>query len=222
MPGRLFRLSVHRKNEERKKYACKSLPVSIGLSKEFMVFKLSISLVLLKYVISLPISVYLSTPVVSPQTLRTRLKTRALPPSWVIVPPSSPTVGSLVLGKFRHNSSRSTADVFFMVTINCHFGWHVVLCGNHLDRSKNEFLSSLPPTICTFYDLVQLLESLDSCRICMGNCEEKFLDVVKHRNSTPKGIFVVFLDAVLLFMFVYLLCVQTKIVLFLRHSWHRL
>ena len=56
----------------------------------------------------------------------------------------------------------------------------------------------------------------------MGNCEEKFLDVVKHRNSTPKGIFVVFLDAVLLFMFVYLLCVQTKIVLFFRHSWHRL
>lgn len=86
-----------------------------------------------------------------------------------------------------------------------------MLCGNYLDRSKNKFLSSLSLTICTFCDLVQLLEFLESCNTCMGNSEDKILDVVKHRNSPPKDMFVVFLDAVLS---------QAKTVLFMRHSLH--
>ena len=89
MPGRRFRLSVHRKNEER---TCKALPVSIELTREVMVFWVSIPLILLKYVVSF--SIYLSSPVVSPQALRARLQTRALPPSWVIAPAS--TMDSLV------------------------------------------------------------------------------------------------------------------------------
>ena len=61
-----------------------------------------------------------------------------------------------------------------------------MFCGNHIDLTMNEFLSSLPPSICSFHDLVHILESLDSCRICIGNSEDKFLNVVRHRNSTPK------------------------------------
>ena len=182
MPGRRFRLSVHRKNEER---TCKALPVSIELTREVMVFRVSIPLILLKYVVSLPISIYLSSPVVSPQALRARLQTRALPPSWVIAPAS--TMDSLVLCKLRYDSSHSIADVLFIITINCHLGWHVMLCGSCVDLTKNEFLSSLPRSICSFVNLVHILESLDSCRICIGNSEDKFLNVVRHRNSTPKG-----------------------------------
>ena len=125
MPGRRFRLSVHRKNEERKKYACRALPVSIELTKEVMVFRVSISLVLLKYVVSLPIGIYLSTPVMSPQALRARLEAKALPPTWVVVPPSSPTIESLVLCKLRYDSSHSIANVFFTVTINCILSMHL-------------------------------------------------------------------------------------------------
>ena len=183
MPGRPFRFSVHRKNEERKKYACKALPVSIKLTKEVMAFRVSISL-------SLPIGVYLSTPVVSLQALQTRLQTTALPPSWIIAPSSSPE--SLVLCKLSYDSSHSIASGSFMVTIDCHFGWRVMLCSNHIDASKNEFLSSFPPSICTFYDLVRLLESLESCRIYSGNGEARFLIVVRHRNSTLQGVFVVY------------------------------
>jgi len=153
-----------------------------------MVFRVSIPLTLLKFVVSLPVSIYLSTPVVSLQALQARLQKRALPPSWVLAPAS--TVDSLVLCKLRYDSSHSIVDVLFTVTINVHLGWCVMLCGNLLDQTKNEFLSSLPNSICSFCDLVQLLESLDSCRICMGNSEEKFLNVVRHRNSTPKGEFV--------------------------------
>ena len=137
---------------------------------------------------SLPISIYHSMPVVSLQALQARLQKRALPPSWVVAPAS--TVDSLVLCKLRYDSSHSIVDVLFTVTINVHLGWCVMLCGNLLDQTKNKFLSSLPTSICSFGDLVHVLESLDSCRICMGNSEEKFLNVVRHRNSTPKGEFV--------------------------------
>ena len=184
MPGRKFRLGVYRKNEERKKYACKALPVSIELTKEVMVFRVSIPLALLKFVVSIPLSVFLSTPVVSPHALRTRLQTRALPPSWIIAPTAT---DSLVLCKLRYQPFHSNADVLFTVTINPHLEWRIMLCGNHLDLTKHEFLSSLPSRICSFIDLIHVLESLDSCRICIGNSEEKFLSVVRHRNSTPKG-----------------------------------
>ena len=49
------------------------------------------------------------------------------------------------------------------------------------------FVSSLPSRICSYIDIICILESLDACRICIGNSEEKFLSVVRHRNSTPKG-----------------------------------
>ena len=49
------------------------------------------------------------------------------------------------------------------------------------------FVSSLPSRICSYIDIICILESLDACRICIGNSEEKFFSVVRHRNSTPKG-----------------------------------
>ena len=50
--------------------------------------------------------------------------------------------------------------------IDRHFWWRVMLFSNHIDPSKSEFLSSFPST---FYDLVHLLESLESCCVCLGN-----------------------------------------------------
>ena len=47
------------RNEGRKS-ACSTLPVSIEVTREVMVFRVSIPLVLLKCLVSLPISIYLS------------------------------------------------------------------------------------------------------------------------------------------------------------------
>ena len=77
MPERWFRLSIHWKNEEQKKYVPEPLPLSIKLTKEVMVFRVSI-------VVSIPLSIFLSTPIVSLHALQTRLQARALPPSWII------------------------------------------------------------------------------------------------------------------------------------------
>ena len=119
--------------------------------------------------------------------MQARLETTALPPSWVIAP-SSPAVGSLVLCKLRHDSSHSIANVLFTITISCDLEWHVT-CGNHLNLSNSRLLSSLSPMIGSFHDLVGILETLDLSRLCVGNGEERFLDVVTHRNSTLQGTF---------------------------------
>ena len=183
MPGIRFRLSVHRKNEERKKHVSKALPVSIKLTKEVMVFQVSIPLAVLKFVVSIPLSIFLSTPIVSLHALQTRLQA-ALPPSWII---AETAMDSLVLCKLRYQPSQSVADVLFTVTINPHLWCRIMLCGNYLDPSKHEFVSSLPSRICSYIDIICILVSLDACRICIGNNKEKFLSVVRHRNSTPKG-----------------------------------
>ena len=74
--GRKFRLSVHRKNEERKKYSIASLPVSIPLEK-VSVYRVSIPL---SFNVSLPLSVYASAPAPSIQHLKSRLEvTHTLP-----------------------------------------------------------------------------------------------------------------------------------------------
>ena len=74
--GRKFRLSVHRKNEERKKYAIASLSVSIPLEK-VSVYRVSIPL---SFNVSFPLSVYASAPAPSIQHLKSRLEvTHTLP-----------------------------------------------------------------------------------------------------------------------------------------------
>ena len=149
-----------------------------------MVFWVSIPLAVLKFVVSIPLRIFLSTPILSLHALQTRLQARALPPSWII---AETAMDSLVLYKLRYQPSQPVADVLFTVTINPHLWCQIMLCGNYLDPSKHEFVSSLPSQISSYIDIIRILESLDACRICIGNNEEKFLSVVRHRNSSPKG-----------------------------------
>ena len=80
--GRKFKLSVHRKNEERKKYAVASLPVSIPLEK-VSVYKISIPL---SFKVTLPISVYVSAPAPSIEHLKSRLEiAHTLPQGTILV-----------------------------------------------------------------------------------------------------------------------------------------
>lgn len=74
--GRKFRLSVHRKNEERKKYTSANLTVSIPL-KNVSLCQNSIPL---SFNVSFPISVYANAPVPTIHSLKSRLEVaHALP-----------------------------------------------------------------------------------------------------------------------------------------------
>ena len=183
MPGRWFRLSVHRKNEERKKHVSKALPVSIKLTKEVMVFRVSIPLAVLKVcrfhtTQHLPFHTNCVTACFANQTPGKSSAT------FLDYCRNSHEFSGAVQAQIQ--PSQSVASVLFTVTINPHL-WCRMLCGNYLDPSNNEFVSSLPSRICSYIDIIRILESLDACRICIGNNEEKFLSVVRHWNSTPKG-----------------------------------
>ena len=107
-------------------------------------------------------------------SIQTRLESRALPP-WNIVP--TPTSDTLGLTKLRYE--QCAADVVSTVTLTTELLWSVALCGNLLN--SNKILSiPLPPLIHSLSDLTILLSALDSARLCIGNSEQSFIEVVKH------------------------------------------
>lgn len=66
-----LRLSVHRKNEMRKKYGF--YPVRIPLNKGISVLKVSVPLDILSFEVSLPLSAYLESPARCLPTLQSRI-----------------------------------------------------------------------------------------------------------------------------------------------------
>lgn len=156
--GRKLRLSVHRKNEERKKYAVTSLPVSIPLEK-VSVYKVSIPL---RFNISLPLSVYASAPAPSIQHLKSRLEvTHTLPQGthllycictlWHVVlvyhagwsvtidgGDSGVERTSLTLFNLRRHHSSEVPSVFYTLKVFNDFSWTVyvgdnMVCGDMID-----------------------------------------------------------------------------------------
>ena len=78
--GRKFRLSVHRKNEERKKQNITTLPISINLTR---FADPSPFHEVPECVVSLPVSAYMASEVSSLQCLQTRVSAILLPKSWI-------------------------------------------------------------------------------------------------------------------------------------------
>ncbi len=66
-----LRLSVHRKNEKRKKYGF--FPVRIPLNDEISVLKVSVPLDLLSFEVSLPLSAFSESPTRTLSSLQSRI-----------------------------------------------------------------------------------------------------------------------------------------------------
>ena len=103
MGRRKFRLSVHRKNEERKKYDVTILPISIDLS-HIEVFQVSIP----RHIVevpglsdSLPQSSFTTNNALSVQSLLNGLLTIELPPHWIDATEGSAPVHQLTLCKLQ-------------------------------------------------------------------------------------------------------------------------
>ena len=73
-----LRLSVHRKNERRRKYGF--YPVRIPLSNALSVLTVSLPLDKLSYTLSLPLSAFTASPVESVTTLKTRITSAGILP----------------------------------------------------------------------------------------------------------------------------------------------
>ena len=168
MGGRRHRLSV-RKYQERKKPLF--LVVSIKLTKEISVLT-----------ISLPRELYMTCPVRTLPALKARLEMQSLSSHWFLSSNSTP---SLSLFKVEHQDR--TVEATFSIYIDEYLQWSVNICSKTLTHLNSPTLASIPSTLDSISSVMQLFALLDSCRMCTGNSEQKFLDVARHRESIHQG-----------------------------------
>lgn len=179
MPGyRRFRLSVHRKNEERKRWVPK-LTVRIPLT--YYTAPLSHSRDTQSFSVSLPLSSYTQSNVHSVQVLESRLTTYGLPQTWFVT-----NVQPLTVCKIKSCSQPSQSNVVFNITIDEHFTWTLSVF-NYIIQPDSEALSSAPVVIKDVDTLLKLIKFLDSCRVCSGNADENLLEVWQYRSQTVHG-----------------------------------
>ena len=188
MPGRKFRLSVHRKNEERKKWKPKRVvKISVKNYQRSPSLVVSIPLSSLPepdgYNVSLPLSAYTSHQVDSVETLNTRLKRIDLPQLWFVA-----TSNPLTLCKTRPQPTPAiAADVNFTITINEQFEWTLSVFKN--SHVQLDAFASIPvPVLMRNIDVVlHLITFLDACKLCHGNSNENMIEVWRYRSRTSHG-----------------------------------
>ena len=117
MGRRKFRLSVHRKNEERKKQQRHNLkkpagdtPLTVTIPRNLI----SIS----AFKISIPVSAYRNGHVSSVDQLHSRLRALSLPKSWIVA-----STTPLVLSRVRVQPQTTKAVILFSVTIDDQLRW---------------------------------------------------------------------------------------------------
>ena len=177
MGRRKLRLRVckygERRHSESEKEEKSQLIVSIELTSKISVLR-----------VSLPREMYLVCPVDTLPALGARLKCQRLPPQWYISDalPSS-------LRVFKMHEEAGVPEI--SCTIECHedLYWSVNIMGKKLDpATSQELAANFAATLQSVPELMRVLAFMDSCRLCIGNSEQKFIDVVKHHEVVQQGI----------------------------------
>ncbi len=199
MGRRKFTLSVHRKNQERKKYDVTTLPISMDLT-HIEVFQVSIPRHLVeapRLSLSLPLSSFTTGDAPSIQSLLNRLLRIELLPHWVTATESGPLIHQLTLCKLRQQQVADPVSVIFTLAIGESFQWNLMFVHHNIDGLRDRVLAGTPPSLRTVHHVLQLLSRLDSSKICVGNPEERFLEVASHRvEHTASGEYSSIIDSV--------------------------
>jgi len=173
MGGRRFRLSVHRKNEERKKAMKKGACCSQVIQEA-----------------AVPIPRQVTADVIHSQvtTLMSSSSFTDSHPSWKIAT-ADPALTLCKLEVQQLSSSEALCGrVMMSLSINAELKWTVHYLQHQLTAANCPLLSSLPDTISNVAEIVQIIKTLDAAKYCVGNCDQDFVDYWQYRLSTLHGI----------------------------------
>ena len=180
---RKFKL-CHKKNEERRKYEVKSLIVSVPLSlvsirqssKEHSSFHPDDPLI-----ISLPLILYLNTPLRSLSALESKVKMMPqLVDGWMEAICTSSELKFCYL-----EQSGPCPSVLFSVCVQADRTWQVYYKLSRIEPDTAAF-QGIPSVIETLSNFRDLIVAMNTCKFCTGNSAEKFPSVLSHHSS---GIF---------------------------------
>ena len=156
----------HCKNYERRKLSQGTLPVSINLSESVMVFR-----------VSLPLS-FASSCTVS--TLHARMAATPLPPNWESQFDTEQNV--LIVYRLRTETVKIPASIDFSLAISQDFSWKIHVCGRLYECLS--YLAACRSRLRSVQDVLGVVHILHQSQICVGNADEKYVDVIKHHKGT--------------------------------------
>ncbi len=192
--GRKLRFFVT-KNLERKK-ALTTLVVSIPLSLGVVVHPSSASPEVLKkpsgLVVSFPLAAYTSAPFKDLAHLQSRLKTfRQLPARWIdACNQQTQFAQPFALCSIRCEAPLFHAEVLYHFRVDEHLKWTLSICGTPMELEQCQLLASLPAKLSAISDIVTVLETINTGKLCIGNPDKRFTSLVKTRNGSfqdPSG-----------------------------------
>ena len=205
MGGRKFRLSTHRKNEERKKRRMKNeerkkQTAEPDPSPLSLVVSISLQLVTIPaLIISLPLASYINGCIQSSESLYLRLCSLPLPSSWHI---ASRTPLTLCKLRLHQTEQASRADTIFTFRISSELKWTLSFLNQTLSAAGCPLLAEVPQFLTSVVAVRKLMMLLDSTMVCTGNPDSKFLDLVQHRALTLHGSASEYFDCTLQFILI--------------------
>lgn len=178
MGGRKFRLSTHRKNEERKKRQAKK-----KLAQQLSAIPCEL-VTIPPLTISLPIESYLASHVQSSVALVRRLTSQSLPPSWTVASKDPLTLCYL---RVQKQGQASKADVTTTISISSELRWAVIFSGKELTPTNCPLLGEMSHKLTSVTAVFHLISRLNAAKVCAGNPDEKFHKLWHHRALTLHG-----------------------------------
>ncbi|XP_065894386.1 uncharacterized protein [Dysidea avara] len=177
MGGRKFRLAVHRKNEERKKRQKKCDAIMVQETNEDTTASVSA----LTCPISLSLAAFTSAHVQSLSQLSRRVKALISKYSTWNITAEDP----LIICKLVIQGEEATAvAVIATIVVSSDFHWTLMWRTQQVDTTVNPLFSGVPEKIQLVDDMEKVLTLIDSAEVCVGNPDEKFLDLWHYRSTT--------------------------------------
>ena len=94
---------------------------------------------------------------------------------------------------------RSVTDgapgIEFSLTVKTDLSWRVHYCGLEVSSHGCSLLATLPPTFSSVSSIVQFLGILSTSRPCIGNSDQRFLDLMSSRSGGFKDAHGMFLTS---------------------------
>ena len=102
-----------------------------------------------------------------------------LPPNWLSS--FDAEQNSLIVYQLRSRPVQEGATIYYSLRILSNISWVLHVCGQSLRK-----LSAAPSTLCSVQDVVGVTDIIDQCKICLGNADEKYVNLIKYHKGVLK------------------------------------
>ena len=136
-------------------------------------------------VVKFPLSAYKSSSVPSTSVLHSRLNLSPVPGEWT----SSlilPSPAYLAIYKLQILPPFTSAEYTFMLTVAPDFTWTLCIGRRKVDIEQCQVLRGAHIKLCSVDAIISVLSTLEASKLCEGNPDNKFAELVSHHNGTFK------------------------------------